>query len=85
MKAQRERSGIKDLIQTVNSRVSTLALDTHGNLTQITNPDGGVHTFAYDTTTNLHHLTGATFANLQNGWAYNAISGALALPVQISA
>jgi len=66
------------LIQTVNNRVTTLALDTHNNLTQITNPDGGVHTFAYDATTNLHHLTADTFANLQNEWAYGAASGALA-------
>ena len=64
-------------IQTVNSRTTTFAY-SGTNLTQITNPDGGVHTFSYDTTTNLHHLTGETFANLQNEWAYNSSSGALA-------
>src|SRR5262249_35873070 len=44
-----------------------------GNLTQIKNPDNGLHTFAYDTG---HRPTSETFANLSNSWAYNY--GALA-------
>jgi YD repeat-containing protein len=42
------------LIATVNSRTTTVALDVATNkLTQITNPDAGVHTFAYDTNKRL--------------------------------
>jgi YD repeat-containing protein len=59
---------------TVNNRTTTLSLDGSGNLTQITNPDGGLHTFTYD---GGHRMTGETFGNLQNEWAYSA-SGALA-------
>jgi YD repeat-containing protein len=65
-------TGVVTLV-TANSRTTTLSLSS-GNLTQVTNPDGGVHTFAYD---GSHHLTGETFANLQNNYAYSA-SGALA-------
>jgi RHS repeat-associated protein len=64
-------------IKTVNNRVTTLAYDgtaLGSNLTQVTNPDGGVHTFSYDAS---HRVTGETFANLQNEWSYGA-AGALA-------
>jgi RHS repeat-associated protein len=59
-------------IVTGNGRTTTLAY-SGSNLTQVTNPDGGVHTFAYD---GNHHVTGETFANLQNAWSYS--NGALA-------
>jgi YD repeat-containing protein len=61
---------------TVLSRTTTLALDgstTPANLTQVTNPDGGAHTFAYD---GSRRVTGETFANLNNAWAYTS-SGTL--------
>jgi RHS repeat-associated protein len=64
-------------IKTANSRVTTLAYDgtaLGSNLTQVTNPDGGVHTFSYDAS---HHATGETFANLQDEWTYGT-AGALA-------
>jgi YD repeat-containing protein len=57
-------------IVTANARTTTLALSAAGppyNLTQITNPDGGLHTFTYDSS---HHPTGDTFGLLQDGWAY---------------
>jgi RHS repeat-associated protein len=56
-------------VATGNGRTTTLAYDTatHPNLTQVTNPDGGVETFSYDTN---NRMTGQTFANLQNSWAY---------------
>jgi YD repeat-containing protein len=38
---------------TVNSRVTTPTL-AGGNLTRITNPDGGLHSFSYDAN---HRLT----------------------------
>ena len=59
-------------IVTGNSRTTTLAYSS-GNLTQVTNPDGGTPTFTYDGT---HRMTGETFANLQDSWAYGS-SGAL--------
>ncbi len=61
-------SGTTVTLQTVNSRTTTLVLAS-SNLTKITNPDGGVHTFAYDS---LHHVTGETFGLLQNSWAYTS-------------
>jgi RHS repeat-associated protein len=64
-------------VKAVNSRTTTLAYDgtaLGSNLTQITNPDGGLHTFSYDAN---HHVTGETFANLQNEWSYGS-AGALA-------
>ncbi len=66
-------SGKVSTIVTGNGRTTTLAYDASSNLTQVANPDGGVHTFAYDAS---HHVTGETFANLQNGWSYS--NGALA-------
>src|SRR5262249_51784218 len=57
---------------TANNRTTTLILSS-GKLQQITNPDGALHTFAYDTN---KRVTGETFANTQNGWAY-AASGTL--------
>ncbi len=60
--------GLLSTMQTVNGRTTTLAY-SGTNLTQITNPDGGLHTFSYD---GNHHLTGETFANLQNEWAYTS-------------
>jgi RHS repeat-associated protein len=59
---------------TANNRTTTLSLDASGNLTKVTNPDGGVHTFTYDSG---HRMTGETFGGTQNEWAYSA-SGALA-------
>ena len=59
-------------IVTGNSRTTTLAYSS-GNLTQVTNPDGGTPTFTYD---GSHRMTGETFANLQDSWAYGS-SGAL--------
>src|SRR5262249_16656851 len=56
-------------IQAVNSRTTTLAL-SGGDLTSVTNPDGGVHTFAYD---GSHHLTQEQFGTrLENNWAYTS-------------
>jgi RHS repeat-associated protein len=60
--------GLLQTIQAVNSRTTSFAY-SGTNLTQVTNPDAGVHTFAYDAN---HRLTGETFANLQNGWAYTS-------------
>jgi YD repeat-containing protein len=59
-------------IVTGNGRTTTLAY-SGSNLTQVTNPDGGAHTFSYDAN---HRVTGETFANLNNEWAYK--NGALA-------
>jgi RHS repeat-associated protein len=61
------------LIQTVNSRTTTLTLDGSNNLTGITNPDGGVETLTYDTN---HRLTQEQLGLLQNNWTY-ATSGVL--------
>jgi RHS repeat-associated protein len=68
-------SGRVTSIVTGNGRTTSLAYDTatHPNLTQVTNPDGGLHTFAYDAG---NRVTGETFANLNNEWAYSG--GALA-------
>jgi RHS repeat-associated protein len=55
-------------VQTVNGRTTTLALSS-GNLTQVTNADGGVHSFAYDS---LHHATAETDGLLQNAWQYTS-------------
>ena len=60
-------SGLLSTIKTVNNRTTTFAY-TGTDLTQITNPDGGVQTFAYDTN---HRLTGDTFANTQDSWTYS--------------
>ena len=65
-------SGLLQTVQAVNSRTTTLSY-SGSNLAQVTNPDGGVHTFAYD---GSHRLTGETFGGLQNGWAYQS-SGVL--------
>jgi RHS repeat-associated protein len=65
-------AGKVSTLVTGNNRTTTLAY-SGSNLTQVTNPDGGVHTFAYD---GNHHVTGETFANLQNSWSYS--NGALA-------
>jgi RHS repeat-associated protein len=59
-------------IVAANNRTTTLSFST-GALTQIANPDGGMHIFAYDTN---NHATSETFGNLVNGWGYN--DGALA-------
>lgn len=59
------------LIQTSNSRTVTLTLATN-DLTQITNPDGGAHTFTYAS----HRMTGETFGLLHNEWDYDS-SGAV--------
>jgi RHS repeat-associated protein len=59
-------SGKVSTIVTGNSRTTTFAY-SGSNLTQVTNPDGGVHTFSYD---GNHHVTGETFANLNNEWSY---------------
>ena len=61
-------AGKVSTIVTGNSRTTTLAY-SGSNLTQVTNPDGGVETFSYDAN---HRMTGQTFANLQNSWAYGA-------------
>src|SRR5262249_36450570 len=61
-----------DHIDAQGPRTVTLTYGS-GNLTQIKNPDNGLHTFAYDTG---HRPTSETFANLSNSWAYNY--GALA-------
>jgi RHS repeat-associated protein len=53
---------------------TTLTLSGGGDLTLVTNPDGGLHTLTYD---GSHHLTGDQLANVQNGWAYSS-AGALA-------
>ncbi len=66
------------LIQTVNSRVTTLTLDMSNNLTEISNPDGGVETLAYDSN---HHLTNEQFGMLEDSWAYNS-AGVLATMTQ---
>jgi RHS repeat-associated protein len=55
-------------IQEVNNRVVTLAY-TGTDLTSITNPDGGVHTIAYD---GNNHVTIDTYVNLQHQWAYSS-------------
>ncbi len=60
-------------IQTVNGRTTTLTLSS-GNLTAITNPDGGVMTLSYDS---YHHLTQEQYGLLQNNWAYTS-AGTLA-------
>ncbi len=57
------------LIQTVNSRVTTLTLDGSNNLTAITDPSGGVETLTYDSN---HRLTDEQLGMLGNGWAYNS-------------
>src|SRR5262249_19668925 len=44
---------------------------TSGDLTTITDPDTGTHTFAYSGTL-AHHLTSETFGALQNQWGYAA-------------
>jgi YD repeat-containing protein len=55
--------------QAVNSRTTTLVL-SGGTLSTVTNPDGGVHTFTYDTN---KHVTQEQFGpNLQNNWAYTS-------------
>jgi RHS repeat-associated protein len=64
------------LLQSITAqggRTTTLAYSAP-SLTSITNPDGGVHTFAYDAN---KRLTGDTFVGLQDQWAY-ASSGMLA-------
>jgi YD repeat-containing protein len=53
---------------TSNNRTTTLVL-SGGNLASITNPDTGLHSFAYDTG---HRVTGETFGGLQNSWAYRS-------------
>jgi YD repeat-containing protein len=68
-------------IQAVNGQTTTLAYSGTA-LTQITNPDGGLHTLSYD---GNKHLTGETWTStanptvvlLQNEWFYGT-SGALA-------
>src|SRR5262249_40752955 len=58
------------VIQTVNSRLTTLTLSS-GDLTAVTNPDGGVHTFSYDGST--HRLTREQCgAYVENNWAYTS-------------
>jgi YD repeat-containing protein len=70
-------------IVTGNGRHTTLAYDASNNLTQVTAPDGGLHTFSYDSVAHPHHLIGETAAeagggvDLQDEWAYGT-SGALA-------
>jgi RHS repeat-associated protein len=59
-------------IVTANNRVTTLTLSS-GNLSAITNPDGGLHSFTYDAN---KRLTNEAFGALQNNWSYSA-SGAL--------
>ncbi len=66
------------LIETVNSRVTTLTLDGSDNLTEITDPSAGVQTLAYDSS---HHLTGEQLGLLANNWAYNG-AGVLATMTQ---
>jgi YD repeat-containing protein len=65
-------SGLVSAIATANGRTTTPAY-SGTDLTQVTNPDTGLHTFSYDAS---HHLTGETFANLQDEWAYGT-SGTL--------
>src|SRR5262249_20140061 len=65
-------AGKVSTIVTGNNRTTTRAY-SGSKLTQVTNPDGGLHTVAYD---GNHHVTGETFANLQNSWSYS--NGALA-------
>jgi YD repeat-containing protein len=67
-------SGLLTGISTAGSRSYSLT-DSGTNVSQITNPDSGVHTFTYD---GSHHLTGDTLANVQHAWAYNSSTGALA-------
>jgi RHS repeat-associated protein len=57
------------VIQTVNSRTTTLTLDGSNNLTGITNPDGGVETLTYDSN---HRLTQEQLGLLANNWAYTS-------------
>ncbi len=61
--------GTFTLLQTVktgNNRTTTMA-STGPDLTSITNPDAGVQTYAYDSKS---HVTGETFVNEQQQWAY---------------
>ncbi len=62
------------LIETVNSRVTTLTLDGSDNLTEITDPNGAVQTISYD---GNHHLTGEQVGLLGNAWGYSS-AGVLA-------
>src|SRR5207253_6151308 len=55
-------------ILTVNSRTTTLTLSS-GNLTAISNPDGGVRTLTYD---GNHRVTHHDFGMLENGWTYTS-------------
>jgi RHS repeat-associated protein len=57
------------VIQTVNSRTTTLTLDGSNNLTAITNPDGGVETLTYDSN---HRLTQEQLGLLANNWSYTS-------------
>ncbi len=67
-------SGLLSTIQTVNGRTYTAAYDGSNDLTQVTNPDHGAHTFSYDTTS-LHRVLTEAFANLSNSWSYGAGGG----------
>jgi YD repeat-containing protein len=63
------------LIETVNSRVTTLTLSTStNNLTEITDPDSGVQTLTYDSN---NHLTEQQLGLLEDNWAYSS-AGVLA-------
>jgi RHS repeat-associated protein len=55
-------------VKTVNNRTTSFAY-TSSNLTSVTNPDSGVHSFSYD---GNNHLTGDTWSNLQDQWAYQS-------------
>ncbi len=64
-------NGTTITLQTVNNRTTTLLYTstTTFTLKQITNPDGGVHSFAYDS---HDRVTGETFGLLKNGWSYTS-------------
>jgi RHS repeat-associated protein len=56
------------VIQTVNSRTTTLTLSS-GNLASVTNPDGGVETLTYDSN---HRLTQEQLGLVASNWAYSS-------------
>ena len=57
------------VIETVNSRTTTLTLDGSNNLTEISTPDGGVQTMTYDAN---QHLTSWVLGVEQQNWSYSS-------------
>ncbi len=66
-------SGKLSSVVTAGPRTWTIA-QSSGNVTRITNPDGGQRNFTYDTS---HRLTGESFAGLTNTWTYSSTTGTL--------